>query len=380
MTIRLLLAPIAAVLLLATVPARAQDAADLLLRTTRLESQVRQLQGQIEQLQFQNRKLEDQLKKFQEDVEYRFQERAGPPAKQAPSGAPVQGLNPASPKLPATGQKRSDAFDPAAPVPPQKRSDAFDPSASAGMRRGDAFDPSTQPNAPGAPRSLGTLPGAPPVGGPLPPSTIPVPKAALPAPGDQIGGLIDGEDAPTDAGDPGPLDLSASAKSGMGQGVMPSAPGPGPGVVATAPLPPPATGSLEPGAGASETADEYEVAYSLVLNRRYDQAEMAFRSFLTGHPKDRMVPNALYWLGESYLQRKQFEDAAEQYLKIYQSHAQSKVAPDGLVKLAVALRGMGQKEQACATLAEVTRKYPQSSGEVRTSVEREQKLTACGTP
>jgi tol-pal system protein YbgF len=365
MTNRLLLAPIAAVILLATLPARAQDVADILLRTTRLEGQVRQLQGQLEQLQFQNRKLEEQLKKFQEDVEYRFQERAGPAPKPVatPQTAPVQGLNPATPKVPATGQKRSDAFDPSAPP---------------GLKRGDAFDPAAQPNAPGAPRSLGTLPGAP-GGVPLPPSTIPVPRAALPGPpDDQIGGLIEGDDAPMDDSPSGPMDLSASAKAGTGPGGMPA--GPGPGVVATAPLPPPATGSLGPNGGASDSPDEYEAAYSLVLNRRYDQAEMAFRSFLTGHPKDRMVPNALYWLGESYLQRKQFEDAAEQYLKIYQSHSQSKVAPDGLVKLAVALRGMGQKEQACATLAEVTRKYPQSSGEVRTSVEREQKLTACGTP
>jgi tol-pal system protein YbgF len=369
MTLRFLLAPIAAVTLFATLPARAQDVADLLVRTTRLEGQVRQLQGQLEQLQFQNRKLEEQLKKFQEDVEYRFQERAGPAPKpvatpQIAPSAPVHGLNPAAPKLPAAGQKRSDVFDPAAP------------STATGLKRGDAFDPSAQPNAPGAPRNLGTLPGSP-GGAPLPPSTIPAPRAALPGPPpDQIGGLIEGADTPMDGGNAGPLDLSASAKAGTGPGV-PSA---GPGVVATGPLPPPATGSLGAPAGTADGPDEYEAAYSLVLNRRYDQAEMAFRSFLTGHPKDRMVPNALYWLGESYLQRKQYEDAAEQYLKIYQSHSQSKVAPDGLVKLAVALRGMGQKEQACATLAEVTRKYPQSSGEVRMSVEREQKITACGNP
>jgi TolA-binding protein len=56
---------------------------------------------------------------------------------------------------------------------------------------------------------------------------------------------------------------------------------------------------------------------------------------------------------------------------------QSRVAPDSLVKLASALRGMGQKEQACATLAEVGRKYPGASADVRASVERELKRTAC---
>ncbi|WP_449375700.1 hypothetical protein [Bosea thiooxidans] len=38
-------------------PASAQDAADLLVRTTRLENQLRQMSGQIEQLQFENRRL-----------------------------------------------------------------------------------------------------------------------------------------------------------------------------------------------------------------------------------------------------------------------------------------------------------------------------------
>ncbi|CAM5209090.1 hypothetical protein BTHI11S_01327 [Bosea thiooxidans] len=41
----------------AAVPASAQDAADLLVRTTRLENQLRQMSGQIEQLQFENRRL-----------------------------------------------------------------------------------------------------------------------------------------------------------------------------------------------------------------------------------------------------------------------------------------------------------------------------------
>jgi tol-pal system protein YbgF len=338
-------APILAGLMLAAPAVQAQDAADLLLRTNRLENQVRQLQGQIEQLQFQNRKLEDQLRKFQEDVEFRFQERGGPAPKSAATppapAAPVQGLNPAAPKQ----------------VPP-------------GQKRGDAFDPGAQPNAPGAPRSLGTLPagaGA----APVPPGTLPVPRAALPGP-DQIGDLIEDE-VPMDGADAGPLDLSASARGAA------AAPGPsGGGAVTATALPPPSTGSL--GAKAGDVPDEFEAAYTLVLQRQYDDAEMAFRSFLQGHPKDKMVPNALYWLGESYLRRNRYEDAAEQYLKIYQSHGQSKVAPDGLVKLATALRGMGQKEQACATLAEVSRKYPQATAEVRASVEREQKRTACAVP
>lgn len=97
-------------------PALAQDAAELTVRTGRLENQLRQLSGQIEQLQFENRRLTEQLRKFQEDVDFRLNERAG--ARPGAAGAPQR------------------------------------------QKRGDAFDPAAQPNAAGVPRNLGTAPAA----------------------------------------------------------------------------------------------------------------------------------------------------------------------------------------------------------------------------
>ncbi|MDB5511621.1 MAG: tol-pal system protein YbgF, partial [Enterovirga sp.] len=70
-------------------PARAQDAADLVVRLNRLEGQMRQMSGQIEQLQFDNRQLKDQVRKFQEDVDFRFQERSGGRAA-APAAQPAR--------------------------------------------------------------------------------------------------------------------------------------------------------------------------------------------------------------------------------------------------------------------------------------------------
>jgi tol-pal system protein YbgF len=112
-----------------TLPAQAQDAAELTVRTNRLENQLRQLSGQIEQLQFENRRLTEQLRKFQEDVEFRLNERNGA---RPPGGQPAQ--------------------------QPQRRS------------RNDAFDPNAQAAAPGAPRPLGAAPadaGVPGTGQPL---------------------------------------------------------------------------------------------------------------------------------------------------------------------------------------------------------------------
>lgn len=110
----------------APAPVRAQDAADLVVRTSRLENQLRQLSGQIEQLQFENRRLSEQLRKFQEDVDFRLNERGGARPSSAAPAAPVGAPAPAG----------------AQPARP---------------RRGDAFDPSTQQGAAGGPRQLGEL-------------------------------------------------------------------------------------------------------------------------------------------------------------------------------------------------------------------------------
>ena len=53
------------------------------------------------------------------------------------------------------------------------------------------------------------------------------------------------------------------------------------------------------------------------------------------------------------------------------------VRSQALLRLAQSLGAMKQKEMACATLAEVGRKYPRASGSVKQGVEREQKRVHC---
>lgn len=136
-------------------PAAAQDAADLVVRTGRLENQLRQLSGQIEQLQFENRRLTEQLRKFQEDVEFRLTERGGQRGNATPA---PQATRPANPPPPQPGRER----------------------------RGDAFDPAAQPGAAGGPRQLGQIIDEEFAGdqgqGPMDLSSVgrPVPDGALP--------------------------------------------------------------------------------------------------------------------------------------------------------------------------------------------------------
>ena len=329
-------------LLSSAVPATAQDAADIVVRLNRVENVTRQLSGQIEQLQYENRQLKEQLRKFQEDVEFRFQESGKGSGRKAPAAVPA----------PPSGGGAGAPY-------------GTNPGEGRPGKRGDAFDPAQNPGAPGAPRQLGATAASPPVASPLPaspPPSAPAARAETPAPRPLPAEIEYGEEEGED-GDPPPAS---------------GAP------VDLAPPPVPSTGAIEPtpstsiaATGSGNAQADFETAYALVQSRQYEQAEMSLRQFIQSHPRDRLVPRATYWLGESYLQRNRSREAAEQFLKVSTDYAGSPVAPEAMLKLGVSLNALGAKAQACATLAEVERKYPGATASLRQSVEREQKRARC---
>jgi tol-pal system protein YbgF len=312
-------------------PAEAGEAG-LLVRIDRLENQIRALTGQIEQMQFQQRRLEDVLRKVQQDTEFRFQELHGAPA--SVIRTPTQTPPPSAPVTGAAGVTAPFAGPVGVPV-----------------KRGDAFDPNAEPDAPGAPRPLGSLNGPVAQGGPAPP------VAAVDVEG----------------GDPnGPMDLmrpsrprTAAIANPIQSDAMPSTPRSGGASVATA-VPPSVAGR-----------DEFEVGRGLFRQGQYEAAQNAFTGFLQKSPKDARVPDATYWLGETFSQRGRHREAAEQYLKLSTDYPKSPRAPEGLLRLGMSLSALGAKEQACATFQEVGRKYPTAPVGVKTGVDREFKRTKC---
>lgn len=233
------------------------------------------------------------------------------------------------------GSKASPSTAPAPrPVQPQ----------AAPQRRSDVFDPSQDPSAPGAPRPLGTTHPSAPLAG-----------DGIGQPGEQfagIGELIEEEDqaGPNAPGSGMPLP----------QGALPGRPGPS--VAAT---------------GTGDPRTDFEAAYASFAQKDYDQAEMGFRRFLQSNPRDGLVPEATFWLGETYLQRGRFREAAEQFLSVSADFPSAAKAPDSMLRLGMALNGLGARDRACAVFAELDRKYPQASANVRQGSEREQKRNKC---
>ena len=341
------------------VPAQAQDAASLMVRIDRLESQLRAQNGDIEQMQFQIKRLEDQLRKFQQDVDFRFQEGAG-------KGGPARSPAPPPGKRGELNENGYPVVTGAAGEPPADLS----PRVVAGRtgRRGDAFDPEAMPDAPGAPRPIGETPS------PSAPLRTTMPRGPIAAPSrapEDIADLADDTGAPMDISHG--VNPPRSAVAGLNQQPL-GAPGP------TAPRIGGAEPPLAPTAVALPPAtprDEFDMALETLKAGQFDSAEAAFKTFLQKHPRDRLAADATFYLGESYYKRSRPREAAEQYLKVSTDYEKSPRAPEALLKLGLSLQKLGAREQACAAYGEIGRKYSSASASIRATADRESKRSQC---
>ncbi len=122
----------------------------------------------------------------------------------------------------------------------------------------------------------------------------------------------------------------------------------------------------------------YEQAYGHLLQQDYGAAEAAFDDFLKRYPSDALAGNAQYWLGESFFVRGQYKQAASAFLKGYQTYGKSAKAPDSLLKLAMSLDRLGQKEAACSSYGELTTRFPTAAQHIKARAQSERTRLACG--
>jgi tol-pal system protein YbgF len=127
----------------------------------------------------------------------------------------------------------------------------------------------------------------------------------------------------------------------------------------------------------SDPKQLYETAYGYLLQRDYGAAQAAFDDFLKKFPNDSLSGNAQYWLGETHFVRGQYKAAAESFLKGYQTYAQSAKAPDSLLKLAMSLDRLGQKDAACSSYAELASRFPNAPQSIKARAQSERQRVGC---
>ncbi len=178
---------------------------------------------------------------------------------------------------------------------------------------------------------------------------------------DAIGGLIDSQ---------------ADSKPAPAAATVPAAsvPDGAQEVAATPPafMPPPSTAD-----DAENPKQLYETAYGYLMQRDYGAAQSAFEQFLNRYPKDLLAGNAQYWLGEAHFVRGEYKAAAGAFLKGYQDYAGNARAADSLLKLAMSLDRLGQKDAACSSFAELSTRFPNAPDNVRSRAKTERQRIGC---
>ena len=124
-------------------------------------------------------------------------------------------------------------------------------------------------------------------------------------------------------------------------------------------------------------SDAYQVAYGHVLSGDYALAENELNGFIASYPQSAKIADANFWLGEAQYSQGKFNESAKTFLNAHQAYGSSPKAPEMLLKLGMSLAALDNTETACATLREVTKRYPKASRAVVSKVASEQKRLRC---
>jgi tol-pal system protein YbgF len=126
------------------------------------------------------------------------------------------------------------------------------------------------------------------------------------------------------------------------------------------PPPPPAPPPPSPGQGKPAPQDLYDQAYALYKQGRYIDAREAFRKYAELYPDTNLTDNAYFWIGESYYEEEQFEQAILEYDKVVQSFPDGDKVPSALLKQAFAFDAIDGTLDAKILLKKIIREHPGS--------------------
>ncbi|MCZ4280807.1 tol-pal system protein YbgF [Kiloniella laminariae] len=123
--------------------------------------------------------------------------------------------------------------------------------------------------------------------------------------------------------------------------------------------------------------EQYDFAFGLLRQARYDEAEQAFSTFVERNPEDTLAGNATYWLGETYYVRGDYQQAAVTFADSFQRYPNSSKAPDNLLKLGLSLGFLGSASDACGTFGELLNRYPSASSIIKQRATQEMQRLNC---
>ena len=179
--------------------------------------------------------------------------------------------------------------------------------------------------------------------------------------------------APTQAAVPGTLSASTPAASPTSPPLSGEVASEAPTTLPPAMLPrltestpaTPAPAAAPSRAPARPEQNAYDAALQMYRTGRYAESEAAFQAFLEVYPNSRLVPNALYWKGETYYSRGRYPDAIFAFKDVQARFPRDAKTPDSLLKTAMAYQKMGDAANASLHLAVLFEDWPKAEATQR---------------
>ena len=106
---------------------------------------------------------------------------------------------------------------------------------------------------------------------------------------------------------------------------------------------------------------DYERAFNLLKEGRYDLAVAAFKTFVLNYPRGHFADNAQYWLGEANYVQRNFQAALSEFEKVVKDHPASPKRADALLKMGYTYQELKQYDKARLSLNDVVMNYPNST-------------------
>ncbi|MDC2992393.1 tol-pal system protein YbgF [Pelagibacteraceae bacterium] len=104
--------------------------------------------------------------------------------------------------------------------------------------------------------------------------------------------------------------------------------------------------------------DQFQKAFDNIRYKKYDEAEVSLQKFIENNPKNQLSGSAHYWLGELYILKSQYREAALILAEGFQLYPESIKAPDMLFKLSNTLFELNKNEEACKTAEKFILDFP----------------------
>jgi len=127
----------------------------------------------------------------------------------------------------------------------------------------------------------------------------------------------------------------------------------------------------------NDVAELSKVGQTKLAEGDFAGAQTAFKQYLEFNPDAADAGEVNFWLGESYYVRGGYADAADAYITSMRKDAKGPKAPDAMVRLAATLGKLGNKAEACQTLATFPAQFPNASASAKEKARVEAARTGC---